>query len=120
MSYHLALASFVLLVLSFLFPTLFLLTRFLGPKDAGGKTKNSPYESGISSPIGTSDGRFHTSFYLVAILFVLVDVEIVFMLPWALVLNTLGVFGLSQMLVFIGLLFTALIYLYRSKALVWN
>lgn len=120
MSNELILASFVVGLLTILLPTLFLLSRKLGPNNTDNKAKNQVYESGVSSPIGTSQGRFSAKFYLVAILFVLFDVEIIFMFPWAVNLRELSLLGLFEMFTFIALLLFGLIYIYRIKALAWQ
>ena len=120
MSHELLLASGIVLLLTFLLPTLFLLSKKLGPNDTSPKVKNTPYESGISNPIGSSESRFSAKFYLVAILFVLFDVEIVFMFPWAVNVRELGFFGLFEMFTFVTLLLLGLIYIYRIKALKWQ
>ena len=120
MSLELILASSIVALLVILLPTLFLLSRKLGPSNSGNKAKNSVYESGISSPIGNSESRFSAKFYLVAFLFVLFDVEIVFMFPWAVNVRELSLFGLFEMFTFIGLLLLGLIYIYRIKALSWQ
>jgi len=120
MSLELILASSIVSFLVILLPTLFLLSRKLGPSNTNNKAKNSVYESGISFPVGNSESRFSAKFYLVAILFVLFDVEIVFMFPWAVNVRELSLFGLFEMFTFIGLLLLGLIYIYRIKALSWQ
>lgn len=120
MSLELILASSLVALLVILLPTLFLLSQKLGPYHTGNKAKNSVYESGISVPVGSSEGRFSAKFYLVAILFVLFDIEIIFMFPWAVNVRELSLFGLCEMLTFMGLLLFGLIYIYRIKALSWQ
>ena len=120
MTVELILASCIVALLTVLLPTLFLLSRKLGPSNTTNKAKNSVYESGISSPVGSSESRFSAKFYLVAILFVLFDVEIVFMFPWAVNVRELSFLGLFEMFTFIGLLLFGLIYIYRIKALTWQ
>lgn len=120
MSHELLLASSVVATLTCLLPILFLLSKKLGPKESTHKTKNMPYESGISAPIGSSESRFSAKFYLVAILFVLFDVEIVFMFPWAVNVRELGFFGLFEMFTFVTLLLFGLLYIYRIGALKWQ
>ena len=120
MSQELLLASGIVFALVVLLPTLFLLSQKLGPNESTNKSKNSAYESGGSSPIGNSESRFSAKFYLVAILFVLFDVEIVFMFPWAVNVRELGYFGLFEMFTFVTLLLLGLIYIYRIKALKWQ
>ena len=120
MSLELILASSIVALLVILLPTLFLLSQKLGPSNIGNKAKNSEYESGISTPVGNSESGFSAKFYLVAILFVLFDVEIVFMFPWAVNVRELSFLGLFEMFTFIGLLLFGLIYIYRIKALSWQ
>lgn len=119
MSLELTLASILVLVIVGVITTLFLASRFLGPQDKDNPLKNTAYESGVTNPIGTVKQVFNIKFYLVAILFVIFDVEVVFMLPWAVNLRELGVFGLVEMFVFMALLVVGLIYVYKSKALAW-
>ena len=120
MSLELILASSLVALLVILLPTLFLLSQKLGPFNTGNKAKNSVYDSGISAPVGSSESRFSAKFYLVAILFVLFDIEIIFMFPWAVNARELSFFGLFEMLTFMGLLLFGLIYIYRIKALSWQ
>jgi len=120
MSHELLLASTVVVTLTVLLPVLFLLSRKLGPRESSNKSKNTSYESGVSNPIGSSESRFSAKFYLVAILFVLFDVEIVFMFPWAVNVRELGYFGLFEMFTFVTLLLFGLIYIYRIGALKWQ
>ena len=120
MSLELILASSILCILVIAIPTLFVLSKKLGPNSKGNIAKNSSYESGITNPIGGCDSRFSIKFYLVAILFVLFDVEIIFMFPWAVNVRELGYFGLGEMFTFMGLLLAGLIYVYRIGALKWQ
>lgn len=82
-------------------------------------TKLSPYECGIPSP-GAPRERFQVKFYLVAILFLLFDVEVVFLFPWAVAWRSLGVAGLVSMLVFLGVLAFGLLYVWKRGALEWD
>lgn len=120
MSLELILASSIILVLATAVPTLFVLSKKLGPNNQGNREKNLAYESGVTNPIGGCDSRFSIKFYLVAILFVLFDVEIMFLFPWAVNVRELGYFGLFEMFTFMGLLFAGLIYIYRIGALKWQ
>lgn len=120
MSLELILASSIIFVLVIVIPTLFVLSKKLGPNSQGNRAKNLSYESGITNPIGGSDNPFSVKFYLVAILFVLFDVEIIFMFPWAINVRELGFFGLGEMFTFVGLLVAGLIYVYRIGALKWQ
>jgi NADH-quinone oxidoreductase subunit A len=81
--------------------------------------KMMPYESGMR-PIGPGTRRMPVRFYLIAVLFILFDTEIVFFLPWAVVLHQLKVFGLIEMLVFILILLVGYIYAWKKGALEWE
>ncbi len=82
-------------------------------------TKLSPYECGIPSP-GAPRERFRVKFYLVAILFLLFDVEVVFLFPWAVAWRGLGPAGLVSMLVFLLILAYGLLYVWKRGALEWD
>jgi NADH-quinone oxidoreductase subunit A len=117
---ELLLASSVIAILALLLPALFLATRRLGPQFQGSKAKNLTYESGITNPYGSTTSPFGVRFYLVAILFVIFDVEITFMFPWAVNLRSLGWFGIFEMFSFMALLLAGLFYIYFKKALSWQ
>lgn len=120
MSNELVLSSIIFIVIGVILVSVFLLSKFLGPQNPDDKAKNTVYESGVTNPIGGTKIRFSVKFYLVAILFVLFDVEIIFMFPWAVNLRQLGMLGLVEMFMFMGLLFAGLIYIYKKKALSWD
>ena len=82
-------------------------------------SKNSPYESGVD-PLGDARQRFHVRFYLVAVLFVLFDIEAVFLYPWAVSFRQLGLYGLIEMALFIVILFVGYVYLLKRRALQWD
>ena len=69
---------------------------------------------------GPARGRFSVKFYLTAILFIVFDVEVVFLYPWALVFRPLGVFGLVEMTLFVGVLALGFVYIWRKGALEWD
>ncbi len=94
------------------------INRWIGPRRPT-EEKLSTYESGME-PVKTARERFSVKFYLVAMLFILFDIEVVFMYPWAVVYRELGLFGLVEMLVFIGILLIGLLYLVRKGALRWH
>jgi NADH-quinone oxidoreductase subunit A len=99
--------------------TMVLLSSWLGPKNAT-KTKQMPWECG-AIPVGSvRDQRFNVRFYLVAMLFILFDIEIIFMYPWAVVLEELGTFALVQMLSFMAVLVVGFAYVWRKGVLNWN
>ena len=81
--------------------------------------KSAPYESGIS-PLGDTRERFSVKFYMVAILFIVFDLETVFLIPWAVQFRELGLFGFVEMLVFIAVLLVGLIYVWKKGALEWD
>ena len=76
------------------------------------------YESGVD-PVGTGWSQSQIRYYIFALLFVMFDVEAVFILPWAVRLETLGVFGLVEMLIFIVILLLGLVYAWRKGVLRW-
>ena len=81
--------------------------------------KMSPYECGVE-PIGDAQGRFSVKFYLVAMLFILFDVEAVFLYPWAVVLRELRMFGFWEMMVYIGIVLVGLFYVWKKGVLDWG
>ncbi|MBI3734348.1 MAG: NADH-quinone oxidoreductase subunit A [Chloroflexi bacterium] len=89
-----------------------------GPKQPSAN-KAMAYESGMI-PVGTARIRFPVKFYLVAMLFIIFDVEIVFFYPWAVVYKQLHLFGFVEMLVFIGVFAVGYIYIWKKGALDWK
>ena len=81
--------------------------------------KLSPYECGFE-PFDDSRGRFNVRFYLVALLFIIFDLEIAFLFPWAIALGDIGVFGYWSMMVFLGVLTIGFIYEWKKGALEWE
>lgn len=81
--------------------------------------KNSPYECGFE-PFEDSRMKFDVRYYLVAILFIIFDLEIAFLFPWAIVLDKIGVFGFWAMMVFLGILIIGFIYEWKKGALEWE
>jgi NADH-quinone oxidoreductase subunit A len=81
--------------------------------------KSSPYESGIT-PLGSTRERFSVKFYLVAILFIVFDLETVFLIPWGVMFRELGLFGLVEMAVFMTILLVGLVYAWKKGALQWD
>jgi NADH-quinone oxidoreductase subunit A len=79
-----------------------------------------PFESGVSRDAPTFERRFTVSFYLTAMLFILFDIEIVFLYPLAVQLNALGWFGFVELLVFVLILGVAYVYVWRKGALEWR
>ena len=81
--------------------------------------KMLPYECGIT-PVGNARERFHARFYLVAMLFIVFDIEIVFLYPWAVVFKQLQLFGLIEMGVFLLILILGFVYVWGKGALEWD
>lgn len=82
------------------------------------RVKLEPYECGIE-PVTDARDRYSVRYYLVAMLFVIFDVETVFMFPWAVVMDELALFGLIEMLVFVFILVVGYVYAWRKGALDW-
>jgi NADH-quinone oxidoreductase subunit A len=94
------------------------LSYVLGPKHPDA-AKLSPYECGFEA-FEDSRMKFDVRFYLVAILFIIFDLEIAFLFPWAVVLEQIGMFGLMSMVVFLGVLVIGFIYEWKKGALEWE
>ncbi len=98
------------------------LTHLLGPKKPT-RVKLSVYESGVQ-PVGDARQRFSIRFDLIAMLFIIFDIEVVFLYPWAVVFKKMsadnGLFILIEMLVFIGILLLGYIYAWRKGGLTWD
>jgi NADH-quinone oxidoreductase subunit A len=88
-------------------------------KGRANPSKLEPYESGMW-PVGSARERVPIRYYLIAMLFIVFDIEAVFLFPWAVVYRRLGVFGLWEMLVFIAVLGVGLIYAWKRGALEWQ
>ena len=93
-------------------------SHFLGTR-IDSKAKLGPYECGIT-PVGSARDRFAVRFYLVAMLFIVFDIEIVFLYPWAVVYRSLGWFGFWEMVAFLGVLCLGLGYVWRKGGLEWE
>ena len=94
------------------------LGELFGPKKKT-ERKSQPYESGMT-PYGPGTRRMPVRFYLIAVLFILFDIEVVFFLPWAIVFRQLGLFGLIEMVVFIVILLVGYVYAWKKGALEWE
>ena len=90
----------------------------VGPKSTNA-AKNDPFESG-NPPKGDARIRFSVRFYLVAMLFLIFDLEVVFLYPWAIYFRQLGVFGLVQMGIFLVILTIGYLYVWKKGGLEWN
>lgn len=94
------------------------LSTIMGPRRPTHR-KLEPYESGMV-PIGPAVRRLPVKFYLVAVLFILFDIEVVFFLPWAVVARQLGLFALVEMGIFMGILLLGYAYAWRKGAFEWE
>jgi NADH-quinone oxidoreductase subunit A len=109
----------ILLVLSIILSLIVVyISRIMGPHRPTQK-KLSPYESGMA-PIGPAVRRFPIKFYLVAVIFILFDVEVVFLLPYSVLVRKLGLYGLIGVGVFVLVLTLGLIYEWKRGALEWE
>jgi NADH-quinone oxidoreductase subunit A len=94
------------------------LGTLFGPKK-NTAAKAMPYESGMN-PYGEGTRRMPVRFYLIAVLFILFDIEVVFFLPWAITFRQLGLFGLIEMVIFILILLVGYVYAWKKGALEWE
>ena len=92
--------------------------NLFGPRKKSA-VKSMPYESGMP-PIGEGTRRMPVRFYLIAVLFILFDIEVIFFLPWAIVFRQLGWFGLIEMFIFIVILLVGYVYAWKKGALEWE
>jgi NADH-quinone oxidoreductase subunit A len=114
---YLPVLLFLLGALSFGAATIAMST-FIVPR-RNNAVKNAPYECGVE-PVGDARARFSVKFYLVAVLFILFDIEAVFLYPWAVAFKQLGMYGLIEMLLFILILLVGYLYLLKKRALEWE
>jgi NADH-quinone oxidoreductase subunit A len=109
----------VLLVISTILAFLVVgIGHLFGPRKPTAR-KLAPYESGMR-PIGPAMRRMPVRFYLVAVLFILFDIEVIFFLPWAVTFRQLGIFGFVEMVVFIAVLLVGYVWIWRRGALEWD
>jgi len=109
---------FIFLAIAILFPTVTIIAARLIRPSAPSLTKLEAYECGIKAA-SDSRGRYTVRFYIIAILFVIFDVETIFLFPWAVRYKTLGWFGVAEMLVFLAILIVGYIWAYKKGALEW-
>ena len=108
-----------MLILAILFAGLSIVaSKILGPKKPT-LAKSAPYECGIV-PDREPAERFPVRFYLVAMIFIIFDIEIIFLYPWAVIFRSLGAFGLWEMLIFAAAVFVSFVYLIGNGALNWG
>jgi NADH-quinone oxidoreductase subunit A len=94
------------------------LNEILGPKHPT-EQKQTTYESGME-PVKSAHERFSVKFYMVAMLFILFDIEVVFLYPWAVSFDELGIQGVFTMFVFIAILLVGYVYVWKKGALEWD
>ena len=95
------------------------LNALLGPKNKQSASKSEPFECGLP-PLSSPTGKFSVKFYLMAMLFILFDVEIVWFFPWAVILRSLGWAGIVEMFLFVAVLFLGFVYAWKKGALEWQ
>jgi NADH-quinone oxidoreductase subunit A len=110
--------AILMLAAAFVATAALTLSYILGPRRPS-TAKSDPYESGIR-PLISARQRFPVKFYLVAMLFIVFDIETVFFYPWAVAYRQLGLFGLVEMLLFVGVLLVGYFYIVRKGALDWR
>ena len=112
-------AVLIMALVAAVIPALFVgVGRFLGPRKPTA-IKNEAFECG-NPATGPAWGRFSVKFYLTAILFIVFDIEVVFLYPWAILYRRLGTFGFVEMFVFVAILTLGLAYVWRKGALEWD
>jgi NADH-quinone oxidoreductase subunit A len=116
-SEYLPVLVFAVLVAAFPAVTLIIM-KYIRPDSRATGAKLKPYECGVPAE-GGARGRYSVRFYIVAMLFVIFDVETMFLFPWAIQYKVLGLFGLISMFVFLGILIVGYIWLYKKGALEW-
>jgi NADH-quinone oxidoreductase subunit A len=109
----------ILAVLSLAFAVLSLLVSSLVRPNRPTPAKLAPYECGIEPERLPKGERFSVKFYVVAMLFIIFDIETIFLFPWAVGFRQLGLFGLVEMAIFIALVFVAYVYVWKAGGLDW-
>jgi len=106
-----------LAVVGILIPVTLVVARIVRTQNPN-RVKLMPYECGID-PYDSARGRYTVRYYIIAILFVVFDVETIFLFPWAVKFKALGMFGLVEMLVFLGILVVGYVWVWKKGALEW-
>jgi len=106
-----------LVIVGTLLPITLLLAKLVRPSNPS-KTKLMPYECGID-PVDNARGRYTVRYYIIAILFVVFDVETIFLFPWAVKFKAFWLFGLLEMLIFLGILIVGYVWVWKKGALEW-
>jgi len=108
----------IFLVVAAIFPVATLVVASLVRPSSYSPVKAEAYECGVP-PSGEARGRYPVRFYIIAVLFVVFDVETIFLFPWAVKYRALGLFGFVEMLVFLGILLIGFAYAWKKGALEW-
>ena len=109
----------IFFVIAAAFPIVTLaVAKLVRPRPKQSEEKLMPYECGIT-PESDARGRYTVRYYIIAILFVIFDVETIFLFPWAVQFRHLGLFGLVEMVVFLGILIVGYVWLWKRGALQW-
>ena len=109
---------FLFFGLALLFPVVTLLIAKIVRPQTGGEGKLTAYECGVD-PEGDARDRYSIRYYLVAILFVIFDVETIFLFPWAIIYDELALFALIEMCVFLGILIVGYVWIIKKGAIEW-
>ncbi|MDE2214621.1 MAG: NADH-quinone oxidoreductase subunit A [Candidatus Omnitrophica bacterium] len=115
--------EYIAVIFAFLFALglsalLLTLPKFLAPH-LPSDIKSRPFECG-KEPFALPGGNMPVHFYIVAMLFIIFDVEMVFLFPWAVLFRKLGIFGLAEMAVFLGFVVLGFLYVLKKRALAWE
>ena len=109
----------ILTVLALVIAGVIIALSWIAGRPRKSTTMVTPYECGVS-PLGNARERFSVKFYLIAVLFILFDIEIVFLYPWAVAFDKLGLLAITEMFLFLGILFVGYVYLLQQRALDWE
>ena len=117
MEHYVPILVFALVAISF--PIIALLLAKVVRAGSPDPVKGEPYECGVKAPTHALDTRFSIRYYLIAVLFVVFDVETIFLFPWAVQFRQLALFGFIEMFVFLAILLVGYLYAWRRGALEW-
>jgi NADH-quinone oxidoreductase subunit A len=117
MAHYVPILVFALIAVSF--PIVALLLAKVVRAGSADPVKAEPYECGVKAPTYALDTRFSIRYYLIAVLFVVFDVETIFLFPWAVMFEKLALFGFIEMVVFLAILLVGYVYAWRRGALEW-
>lgn len=116
MAGYIPILLFILVAAAFPVVTL-MMARLVRPSNPD-KVKSAAYECGVEA-VGEARGRYSVQYYLIAVLFVVFDVEVIFLFPWAVRFKVLGMFGFVEMIIFIAILVLGYFYAWKKGALEW-